>query len=130
MSITYDPMTAPEKEAWLELPEFERLQLVVHAHRELGVRLPNDRLHAAAHMVVENQVALGDETPVEETVLRLMDEGLDRHDAVHAVGAVVMNHIRNLMADEDPATEDPNRAYHEELRRFSAQQWIDRFGGR
>jgi len=129
MNTEYDPLTAPDKATWLELEEFERLRLIIESHQKLGVQLPNERIHAASHMVVENQVAMGDETPVEKTVERLLQEGLDRHDAVHAVGTVVMEHIRNLMMQEDPAGEDPNTAYYAELERFSAQEWIDRFGG-
>jgi hypothetical protein len=128
MDIIYDPSIAPDKERWLELEEFERLDRVVEAHRKLAVTLPNERMHAAVHMVVENQVAMGDQTPVEATVQRLMDEGLDRHDAIHAVGTVVMSHIRNLMAEEEPGDEDPNAAYSEALERFSAREWIERFG--
>jgi hypothetical protein len=48
------------------------------------------KLHRVAHVVVENQVALGDPPAVREALARLMGEGLDRHNALHAVGSVVM----------------------------------------
>jgi hypothetical protein len=47
-----------------------------------------------AHVVVENQVALGEATSVPEALDRLINEGLDRHDAVHAVGSVHEDSIR------------------------------------
>jgi hypothetical protein len=43
-----------------------------------------------AHVVVENQVALGEVMRVPETLERLLDEGLDRHEAVYAIGSVLM----------------------------------------
>ncbi len=45
------------------------------------------------HVVVENQIAMGDEIPVRDTLVRLMSEGLDRHDAVHAIATVLTNLI-------------------------------------
>jgi hypothetical protein len=51
-------------------------------HRRERVRLPNATVHAVMHTIIENQIALGDETPVQRTAQRLMDEGLDRHDTM------------------------------------------------
>ena len=58
---------------------------MLHYHRRAGIFPPNEQLHATFHVVVENQIALGDELPVRRAVDRLMAEGLDRHQAVHAV---------------------------------------------
>jgi hypothetical protein len=58
--------------------------------------MPNSSLHAAIHVVVENQVALGGEIPVQETLARLMGEGLSRHEAVHAVGSVLAGILFDL----------------------------------
>lgn len=55
------------------------------------------------HVVVENQIALGDEIPVRRAVQRLMSEGLDRHDSIHAVGSVLIGHIGELLGP--PETE-------------------------
>ena len=53
-----------------------------------------------AHVVVENQVALGEATPVPATLDRLMDEGLDRHDAtshrVRAKHPIRVAHLRRI----------------------------------
>jgi hypothetical protein len=80
----YDPQQAPDPEVWLALDEDERFELALRHHRRARVRLPNARLHAMFHVVIENQVALGHEI-VRQTLERLQAEGLDRHDAIHAV---------------------------------------------
>jgi len=33
-------------------------------HRRARIRLPNEKVHAVIHAIVENQIALGDELPV------------------------------------------------------------------
>ena len=118
----YDPHHAPDPEAWLALDEGERTELVRQYHRRARVRLPNARLHATIHVVVENQVALGDEIPVRRTLERLRAEGLDRHDAVHAVGSVLAKRIYELLKEGLPAG-DPNEPYWAELESLTAEGW-------
>jgi hypothetical protein len=67
--------------------------LVVDYHRRTRVKLPNQRLHAAIHVAVENQIAMGDELPVHGVLDRLQAEGLDRHDAIHAIGSALAEHM-------------------------------------
>jgi hypothetical protein len=81
LAMQYDAIEQPDPEIWLELDETERVDLVIDYHRRIGVQLESLELHAMAHVVVENQAALGEATPVPETLERLMDEGLDRHEA-------------------------------------------------
>jgi len=76
----YDPHTAPVPEEWNLLDEAERIELIKRYHKKARVKLPNATLHAGIHTGVENQIAMGDETPVARTIERLLDEGLDRHD--------------------------------------------------
>src|SRR5258705_5345218 len=90
LAMQYDAIEQPDPEIWLELDETERVDLVIDYHRRIGVQLESLELHAMAHVVVENQAALGEATPVPETLERLMDEGLDRHEAVHAIGSILM----------------------------------------
>ena len=69
---------------------------------------PNAKVHAVMHAIIENQIALGDEIPVQRTAQRLMDEGLDRHDTIHAIGSVLVGHMFDLT--RQPATDDdPNQ---------------------
>jgi hypothetical protein len=39
------------------------------------LKMPNVRMHAVIHVVVENQVAFGKEIPAQKTLERLMREG-------------------------------------------------------
>ena len=84
MNPKYDANRAQDPEWWLSLDEQEQISLVLEHHRATGVQLPNAKIHAVTHVVVENQVLLGGETPVAAALDRLMQEGLSRHDAVHA----------------------------------------------
>ena len=49
----YDPLKAPDPEEWLALDEQERMELVQDYHRRMRIRLPNAKLHAVAHAIVE-----------------------------------------------------------------------------
>ena len=123
MIETYDPHQAPEPEEWLALHELDRIGLALEYHRRTGEPLPKPKLHAAIHAAVENQIALGDETPARATLHRLMDEGLDRHEAIHAIGFVLAGHMYYLTHDK-PTEEDPNATYFKELEELTAKKWI------
>ena len=98
--------------------------LVEAYHRRARIRPPNRRLHAVFHVIVENQIALGDELPVRDTVRRLMAEGLDRHEAIHAVGMVLSEHIVDLMHVDGSDTEWNQDAYDAALARLPAESWL------
>jgi hypothetical protein len=118
----YDPLEAPDPKEWLELGEQERLDLVRDYHRQARIRLPNEKLHATIHAIVEAQIALGDETPVRRIALRLVGEGLDRHDAIHAIGMVLAEHISDILKTTK-STQDPNAPYFAALERLTAEDW-------
>jgi len=92
----YDPLKAPDPQGWLSLDEQQRISLAQDYHRRARIRLPNETVHAVVHAIVENQIALGDETPVRRTVQRLLSEGRDRHEAIHAVGMILMEHLNDV----------------------------------
>lgn len=120
----YDPLKALDPEEWLALGEMRRLELVENYHRPARVRLPNARMHAAMHAVVENQIALGDEIPVQRTAQRLMAEGLDRHEAIHAIAWVLSGHMWDLTRQPGVAqADDPNVSYYAALERLTAERW-------
>jgi Domain of unknown function (DUF1841) len=118
----YEPLAAPEPEEWLETDEAERIQLVQDYHRRARVRLPNEKMHAVMHVIVENQIALGDEIPVNGTLQRLMGEGLDRHDAIHAIASVLAEFMYDLQRNPEPGA-NPNQPYYAALRRLTARTW-------
>ncbi len=118
----YDPETAPVAAAWLALEEEERINRVASYHRHAKVKLPNLQIHAALHSVVENQIAEELQT-VRDTVARLQAEGLSRHDAIHAVGSVLVGRLQALMREGAPAHFEVE-AYFQELRSLTAQRWL------
>ena len=118
--MQYDADKNPEADNWLELDERERIELVIDYHRRTGVRLESPESHAIAHVVVENQVALGEATRVPETLYRLMDEGLDRHDAVHAIASILMSVIS---ANVDTPDGDLTTQYNRKLMTLTAVTW-------
>jgi hypothetical protein len=121
----YDPLHAPDPKEWNALDEQERIRLVEQYHRRAHIRLPNAKVHAVIHAVVESQIALGDEIPVRRTLQRLMSEGLDRHDAIHAIGSILAQHIFDLVTAPEAASKaNPNDAYNAALERLTAEEWL------
>jgi len=118
---SYNPDTSPTPTDWLRTDEGDRIELVAAYHRRKMIKLPNAQLHAVIHVVVENQLALGEELVV-NTLSRLQGEGLSRHDALHAIGSVLAEHLYELMQEGDASTE-PYRQYLERLQRLTAKNW-------
>ncbi len=107
---------------WQDLGELEQIRRVEAYHRRSQVRLPNPRLHAASHVAVENQILLGDETAVAATLERLQSEGLDRHNAIHAIAGELMSMVWE--AGNKRLESDPNEAYHQRLEELTAEKWL------
>jgi hypothetical protein len=125
MAGAYDPLNAPDPDDWQSTDEGERMMLVTEYHHRAAVELPNEQAHAAVHVIVENQIAMGDETSAPATLERLMREGLDRHEAIHAVGSVLADFMQALIrGDVAPGA---NERYDEELEKLTAAEWLDNF---
>jgi len=118
----YDPETAPDTAEWLDLEEDERISRVSAYHRHAKIKLPNLKIHAALHSVVENQIA-GELQTVRETVARLQAEGLNRHDAIHAIGSVLVVRLQALMR-EGARAQFEVEAYFQDLRSLTAGGWL------
>ncbi len=119
----YNPDKSPDPADWLDTDESERIDLVSSYHRRARVRLPNLRVHATIHVIVENQVAMG-ERAVVETLTRLQSEGLNRHDAIHAIGSVLVEHMNELLKEGHRTEQvDPNEAYFQALQELTAAGW-------
>jgi hypothetical protein len=124
----YDPNIDLDAEEWGNLDEAEQIERVRQYHRRAGIKLPNALAHATIHSVVESQIALGDEIPVRRTIDRLQTEGLSRHDAIHAVGLVLAEHMYDLIQSpsEQNPEHDPNERYWSSLEELTAENWRTR----
>jgi hypothetical protein len=119
----YNPGRAPEPESWLELDEQERIALVETYHRVARIKLPNVTAHAALHAIVENQIALNLE-PMVRAMDRLGKEGLTRHDAVHAIGSVVAEHLLDILkTDQNDDAATSQARYYAAVERLTAASW-------
>lgn len=118
----YDSLQTPAPDKWLTLDEGERLYLIEECHEREGVELPNPRLHASIHAVVENQLASGDPPEARRAMDRLLRDGLDRHEAVHAIGSVLLKHLYNLMRNA-PKKKNPHEPYIRGLKNLTAKKW-------
>jgi hypothetical protein len=119
----YDAAIPPRPDAWHALDEQERIDAVREYHRAIGEELPEERqnvLHSVAHVIVENQLALGS-SPAPETLVRLLREGLDRHAAVHAIGSVLLGAINDGLADD---IRNIGTEYAKRLSALTAKDWL------
>jgi hypothetical protein len=122
MAKRYDPERPPAANAWLALSEDKRLALVAAYHRRVGIRPPNPRLHAVLHTIVENQIA-EHVVEAERALERLMAQGLDRHDAVHAIGWVLIEQFIDAR-EATPPRVDLGTHDRARLQTLTAQEWL------
>jgi len=81
-------------------------------------------MHSIMHSVVESQLAEETE-PVKDALLRLRKDGLDRHDAIHAIGSVLAEYIWEIMnKDEGGAV---NEEYFDRLSQLTKRSWHARY---
>lgn len=125
MLTKYDPDRAPDPERWRAQNEMELVDIVQRYHRREQIPLVDPRAHAALHVMVENQIALGEQTPVDAAVHRLMGEGMSRHDAIHAVGAVLDKHVFHAHQSGVPVSRE---AYYDDVRAVTKESWLAEFG--
>jgi hypothetical protein len=121
----YDPDHGPDVAAWLAADEPERIAAVERFHRPLGMAPPQARLHAAIHVVVETQLVLP-EPDVVAALERLQEQGLTRHDAIHAIGTIVSDVIFEALrasSTSEPA-ERYGAPYLERVRQLNADDWL------
>ncbi|NPT43893.1 hypothetical protein GNZ12_21805 [Paraburkholderia sp. 1N] len=120
---TYNPERVPESESWLDLDEQERILLIETWHRVARIKLPNVTAHAALHAIVENQIAI-DLEPVVRAMDRLRKEGLTRHDAIHAIGSAVAEHLFGMLkANQNDDAAVSQARYYAAVERLTAVSW-------
>ena len=117
----YNLLKDPDPETWLEMDESERIILIEEYHKRAKIKLPNHTAHATIHAIVESQIAMGDDLPVKAALQRLISEGLDRHEAIHAIGAIVAEQMFNLLNDKDTASSQED--FLNRIRNLTREEW-------
>lgn len=118
--LEYDPEADPDPEGWLAADEAERVLAVRRAHEGLEMgESPN--LHATTHVIVENLLASGEVPGARIGFARLLEEGMSRHDAIHALGSTVAGEIFGMLKG---STEIDPRALSQSLAATSASEWL------
>ena len=120
---TYDPLEHPDPDQWLALDEDERIFLIVAFHERARVNLPNVQVHASFHAVIENQLVSEDPPQAIDTLERLLGEGLDRHEAIHAMGSVLSGVLYHAMKNPSQKV-DSTQAYIEGLKALTVEKWL------
>ncbi len=118
--MRYDPDKPVDAGEWLALDEMEQQFVVERYHKRARVHLPSLRMHAIMHAAIETQVAEGHAAAC-RALERMLAEGLQRHDAVHAVGSVLAKHMFGILK-EGHAFDD--KAYTSDLDALSAERWL------
>ena len=116
----YNPSRGPDPKRWLWLPDDVRLDEVMAYHKKSRVKLPNAHLHVLMHVVLENQLAEGHEAAT-HALHRLLSQGLDRHEAIHAIAWVFAQQIHGVLQGSSP--EFDREAYVQALETLSAESW-------
>ncbi len=117
----YDADTDAHLAGWLELDEMERTGTIEACHQLRNHPVgQNARLHAVAHAVVENQLAGGNPPATRETLQRLRAAGVSRHQAVHAIGNVVVEAMQTILTTRQPAD---LKAIEKQLRALRPADW-------
>ena len=89
MSVSYDAERAPDAGPWSAAPQEDRVCAVEAFHGASQAPHPpieRARVHAALHVVVEDQLAKGEPPEAARAVARLVAGGMTRHAALHEVG--------------------------------------------
>ena len=126
----YNPEIPPNPSEWLALGEERRIDLAVGFHEAAGVDLPDLRMHAVFHCVVETQLAEKYQ-PALDALDRLQRGGLHLHDSIHAIGSVLAEHLHKIAQPQwQRNVEEHNAHYAAELGRLTAKRWRKRYGSR
>jgi hypothetical protein len=116
---------SPEPEFWERLSEDEQIDAIVSHHRIRSIKLPDQILHATAHLMVEQQLASGEAPHVVATCERLIREGLTRHDAIHAIAWVLTILINEAAAGE--IKENLKPVFEARLEQLTEESWYAAF---
>lgn len=100
--LTYHGDHAPDPARWLAADEVVRTEAIRAHHDTLAEHPdgPDPALHAAFHLIGENQVAAGQPPETAAAVARLIAGGTTRHEAIHAVMSIVATEVFTMLRDK------------------------------
>ena len=119
----YNPDEPLNVNEWLVLDDEERKILVSKYHERIKEEFPDSgafSMHSLIHVIVENQIATNVDF-VPETVTRLVIQGLPRHEAIHAISAIIMEDIYGML--KGTTKEFSPKKYRRKLEKISAKRW-------
>ncbi len=119
----YDPLVAPDPEEWLDMDDGEKQYLISSALHDYEAGIGEGfEAHCIMHLIVENQVALNEaDTPTGEQMDRLMSAGLNRHEAIHALGNVIMCQMWEMQTKRKEMTPV---SLAKEMRSLKSKDWV------
>jgi hypothetical protein len=119
----YNPNKSVYSENWLALDEALRIKLVHDFHSGLDLDMAEDALqvHSTIHVIVENQLAMGVDL-IPKTVAKLIRQGLNRHETIHAIGAIISEDIFDIMKGN--TEEFSPKKYRRKLEKLTAKRWL------
>lgn len=85
-------------DVWDRLDEF--------GNREIVVEGANPLLHVVMHGVVENQIRNGTPPEVAQVLNACVRRGMDRHELVHEIAALIATQLWEMMTFERPFDQD------------------------
>ncbi len=120
---TYNPNKPVDSENWLALDEAIRIELVHDFHSGLDLEMTEDalRIHSSIHVIVENQLAMGVDL-IPETIAKLIRQGLNRHETIHAIGAIISEDIFDVMKGNIEGFSP--KKYRRKLEKLTAKRWL------
>ncbi len=126
--LGYDPNVELDVATWKGLGERDRLSRVAKYHNAILKKAqmpPSMQRHAAMHVIVESQLA--DAAPPEAPAAldRLVNTGMSRHNAIHAIGWLATEHMRRAMAKQRPVDD---KAYARDLTELTPRSWLKMAG--
>ncbi|MBN2360597.1 MAG: plasmid pRiA4b ORF-3 family protein [Deltaproteobacteria bacterium] len=122
----YDAARDPDPEVWLGLDQGDRNLAIeeYHVRANLHRRSADLRAHAVLHMAAETHVAENDPPQARAALARLLKQGLDRHQAIHAIGTVLSEHLGRAVRQDY----FDHVAYARDLENLSADIWRSEAG--
>jgi len=120
---TYNPSKPLVPQTWLALDEATQITLVQSYHESIEHELTDEALsvHCSLHVIVENQLAMEVEY-IPETIAKLTRQGLERHEAIHAIGAIILDDVFAIArGDTQEFSPSKNR---KKLAKITAKRWL------